>query len=111
MAPNPEKPEVPDVKLVRHARRGDLGSFHELEVRHRDRIYSRAFSMMRNEKEAVDISQEAWANGWQRIKQFQGDSSFVTWMTRIMIDLGLDNLRNQKRQRDEAVGHSSRSDD
>src|SRR5687768_337226 len=99
----PEKPEVPDVKLVRRAQRGDMVSFEELLLRHRDKIYARAFSMMRNEEEAVDLSQEAWVKGWQRLKQFQGDSSFVTWMTRIVINLCLDQLRKQKRQRAESI--------
>ena len=78
-------------------------AFEELVARHRDKIYARAFSMMRNEEEAVDLSQEAWVKGWQRLKQFQGDSSFVTWMTRIVINLCLDQLRKQKRQRAESI--------
>lgn len=98
-----EKPEVGDEKLVRRAQRGDMGAFEELVARHRDKIYARAFSMMRNEDEAVDLSQEAWVKGWQRLKQFQGDSSFVTWMTRIIINLCLDQLRKQKRQRAESI--------
>ena len=103
MATQPEKPDVPDEKLVRRAQRGDMVAFEELVLRHRDKIYARAFSMMRNEEEAVDLSQEAWVKGWQRLKQFQGESSFVTWMTRIVINLCLDQLRKQKRHRAESI--------
>src|SRR6516164_1212552 len=92
-----------DQSLVRAAQRGDMGAFEELVARHRDKIYARAFSMMRNEEEAVDLSQEAWVKGWQRLKQFQGESSFGTWMTRIIINLCLDQLRKQKRQRTESI--------
>jgi len=80
-----------------------MAAFEELIARHRDKIYARAFSMMRSEEEAVDLSQEAWVKGWQRLKQFQGDSSFVTWMTRIVINLCLDQLRKHKRQRAESI--------
>ena len=59
--------------------------------------------MMRNEDEATDLSQEAWVKGWQRLKQFHGDSSFVTWMTRIVINLCLDQLRKHKRHRTESI--------
>jgi RNA polymerase sigma-70 factor, ECF subfamily len=92
-----------DQALVRAAQRGDMGAFEELVARHRDKIYARAYSMMRNEEEAVDLSQEAWVKGWQRLAQFQGDSSFGTWMTRIVINLCLDQLRKQKRQRTESI--------
>src|SRR5271169_6252425 len=92
-----------DDALVKSARRGDMRAFEELVARHRDKIFARAFSMMRNEEDAVDLSQEAWVKGWQRLKQFQGDSSFGTWMTRIVINLCLDQLRKQKRQRTESI--------
>ncbi len=92
-----------DVALVRAAQQGELGAFEELVARHRDKIYARAYSMMRNEEEAIDLSQEAWVKGWQRLVQFQGDSSFTTWMTRITINLCLDQLRRKKRQRTESI--------
>src|SRR5271165_5227181 len=98
-----EQPGLADVDLVRLAQKGGMEAFEELVARHRDKIYARAYSMMRNEDEALDLSQEAWVKGWQRLAQFQGDSSFVTWMTRIVINLCLDQLRKQKRQRAESI--------
>jgi len=92
-----------DEMLVQAARRGELAAFEELVFRHRDPIYARAFSMTRNEQDAVDLSQEAWVKGWQRLEQFQGDASFTTWMTRIVINLCLDHLRKQKRQRADSI--------
>lgn len=94
---------LPDDKLVARSQKGDMRAFEELVARHRDKIYARAYSMMRNEEEAVDLSQEAWVKAWQRLAQFQGDSSFVTWMTRIAINLCLDQLRKNKRQRAESI--------
>ena len=63
-----------DAELVKAAQKGDTEAFEELVARHRDKIYARAFSMMRNEDEAIDLSQEAWVKGWQRLRQFQGNS-------------------------------------
>ena len=103
MATQPDHSSASDVQLVRRSQRGNMEAFEELLARHRDKIYARAFSMMRNEDEAMDLSQEAWVKGWQRLKQFQGDSSFVTWMTRIVINLCLDQLRKQKRHRAESI--------
>lgn len=92
-----------DEALVRAAQKGDMGAFEELIARHRDKVYARAFSMMRNEDSAIDLSQEAWVKAWQRLHQFQGEASFLTWMTRIVINLCLDQLRKQKRLRAESI--------
>ena len=87
-----------DDELVRASQRGRADCYEELVFRHRDKIYARAFSMLRNEEEALDMSQEAWIKGWQRLKQFKRDASFTTWMTRIVINLCLDFLRKRQRQ-------------
>ncbi|HNV00206.1 MAG: sigma-70 family RNA polymerase sigma factor [Verrucomicrobia bacterium] len=100
-----EYPSAADEDLVRAAQGGDMVAFEELVGRHRDKVYARAFSMMRNEDEAIDLSQEAWVKGWQRLQQFQGEASFVTWMTRVVINLCLDALRKQKRLRTESIEH------
>lgn len=103
MATQQDYSSTSDQKLVRAAQRGDMAAFEVLLMRHRDKIYARAFSMMRNEEDAIDLSQEAWVKGWQRLKQFQGESSFVTWMTRIVINLCLDQLRKHKRHRTDSI--------
>ncbi len=92
-----------DRVLVQVAQRGDVAAFEELVARHRDKVYSRAFSMLRHEQEALDVSQEAWIKAWQRLGQFQQESGFTTWVTRIVINLCLDQLRRRKRGQAESV--------
>lgn len=96
-----------DTELVESAKRGDMSAFEELVARHRDRVYCRALSMMRNEEDATDLAQEAWVKGWQRLEQFHGDSAFGTWMTRIVINLCLDQLRQRKRHHLESIEQMS----
>ncbi|MCL5098266.1 MAG: sigma-70 family RNA polymerase sigma factor [Candidatus Omnitrophica bacterium] len=103
MSKESEQSTLSDEALVREAQGGGLNAFEELVARHRDKVYARAFTMLHSEDEAVDLSQEAWVKAWQRLNQFQGDSSFVTWITRIVINLCLDQLRKQKRQRTESI--------
>jgi RNA polymerase sigma-70 factor (ECF subfamily) len=102
MSSQPDQSALSDADLARAAQKGDMGAFEELVARHRDKIYARAYSMVRNEEEALDLSQEAWVRGWQRLAQFQGEASFATWMTRIVINLCVDQLRKQKRQKAES---------
>jgi RNA polymerase sigma-70 factor, ECF subfamily len=103
MSSEPINVMTTDEVLVERAQRGEMDSFEELVNRHRDKTYARAFGLLRNEDEALDLSQEAWVKAWQRLGQFHGDSSFVTWITRIVINLCLDYLRKQKRQKTESI--------
>lgn len=103
MSLNEDRTSIADDRLVALAKQGDTEAFEELVFRHRDKIYARAFLMMRNEDEAMDLSQEAWVKAWQRLGQFQGDSSFSTWITRIVINLCLDELRRQKKIKSESI--------
>ena len=98
-----EYTSAPDEALVKWSQGGDTEAFEQLVYRHRDKIYARALLMMRNEEEALDLSQEAWVKSWQRLHQFQGDSSFATWMTRIVINLCLDQIRRHKKVRAESI--------
>ena len=92
-----------DRELVNLTRSGQMAAFEELVARHRDKIFARALSLTRNEDEAMELSQTAWVKGWQRLHQFQGEAGFATWMTRIVINLSLDHLRRQKRQRTDSL--------
>jgi DNA-directed RNA polymerase specialized sigma24 family protein len=84
---------VPDENLVLAAQKDDTKAFEVLFARHREEIYARVFNMMRNEAKSVDLSQEVWVKGWQKHIRFQGESSFVAGMTRIVV-----RLREHKRR-------------
>lgn len=99
MSGSSDKAGLPDDALVKAAQAGDMEAFEELVARHRDKMYARAFTIVHNEEEALDLSQEAWIKAWQRLGQFEGESSFTTWLTRITINLCLDHLRRQQRYR------------
>ena len=92
-----------DEELVALAQKGDMPPFEELVFRQRDKVYARAYLMMHQEDAALDASQAAWVKGWQRLAQFKGDSSFSTWMTRVVINVCLDDLRKQKRVHLESI--------
>ncbi len=92
-----------DDKLVEWAKLGELNAFEVLVSRHRNRVYARAYSIMRNEDLAVDLSQSAWVKAWQRLHQFHGDAGFLTWLSRIVTNLCMDELRRQKRVKMDSI--------
>lgn len=103
MPSDPHYSSQEDAALVKAAKAGDMPAFEELVFRHRDRIYARCYTMLRQEDAALDLSQEAWMKAWQRLAQFQGESSFATWVTRITINVCLDQLRKNRTRQAESV--------
>ena len=54
--------------------------------------------MIPNHDGALDLSQDVWVKVWTRLYQFQGDSPFTTWLTRIAINVCLDHIRKKRRR-------------
>ena len=87
-----------DAELIRLSQEGDQAAFGELVRRHRDRVYGQVYKMLSSPDEAVDLSQDVWVKAWTRLYQFQGDSPFTTWITRIAINVCLDYHRKRQRR-------------
>ncbi len=51
--------------------------------------------MVRNEDDAWDLSQDGFVRAWKNVKSFRGQSSFYTWLYRIMTNVALDWLRRK----------------
>jgi RNA polymerase sigma-70 factor (ECF subfamily) len=64
--------------------------------------------MVRNEDDAWDLAQDGFVRAWRSLKSFRGQSSFFTWLYRIMTNVSLDWLRKKRieggREFDDAIG-------
>lgn len=80
---------VDDAHLVAAARWGDLEAFEILVQRHRVRAYRIALRMLGDREDAEDAVQEAFLLAWQRLERFRGESAFVTWLYRIVVNVCL----------------------
>ena len=88
-----------DVELVQKARRGDLGSFHQLVDRHAPYLYGLACKMTGNTTDAEDVLQETLAGAFGGLTWFRGESSPRTWMTRILVRQAAAHLERSRRHR------------
>ena len=82
-----------DAELVRRARAHDDTAFRTIMERHNRRLYRLARSILQNASEAEDAVQEAYVNAFTHLGGFRGDSSLVTWLSRITINEALERLR------------------
>jgi RNA polymerase sigma-70 factor, ECF subfamily len=86
-------------KLVAAAQSGDNAAFSALVNQHRGRIYRLTIRITRNPEDAEDTLQEAFTKAYCNLGQFQGNSRFDTWLTRIAINEALMNLRRRRSAR------------
>ncbi|MFE0645231.1 RNA polymerase sigma factor [Streptomyces sp. NPDC058877] len=82
-----------DVLLVARSAEGDEEAFSRLVQRHAPASIRLATRLLGTRTEAEDAVQEAFLSAWRRLPQFQGRSSFATWMYRIVTNRCLNVLR------------------
>src|SRR5271155_550661 len=88
--------EMSDGMLADRAKSGDMDAFVELSKRHASRVFQTAYRVTRNRQDAEDALQDALLNAFTHMKNFEGRSSFSTWLTRIAINSALMILRKKR---------------
>src|SRR5450432_2053071 len=88
--------EIEDVDLVAKCQAGDTRAFNELVTRYRGKVYAMIYNMVRNEQDAWDLAQDGFLKAWKSIGRFRGQSSFYTWLYRIMMNVSIDWLRKKQ---------------
>lgn len=85
--------------LVKKSQSGDVESFELLIGSYDKRAYNIAYRVMGNEEDAKDMAQEALIKVFRSLKDFKGQSSFSTWLYRIVTNVCLDELRRKKNEK------------
>jgi RNA polymerase sigma-70 factor (ECF subfamily) len=88
-----------DKALVQRASRGDGIAFSELVNRHYRRALRVAYGLLKNNQDAEDVVQDAFAKVFSRLDEFEGASAFYTWLYRIVVNLSIDLIRRRRRER------------
>src|SRR5438034_10319366 len=99
-------PGTEDVALVAAAKNGDAQAFEALVERHQSRIRAIASRFTRVSEDAEDIAQQSFQKAFIHLRQFEGNSAFSTWLTRIAINEALMWLRRKRASREE-IGRAS----
>lgn len=108
----PDDPAIPsaedELKLVVRCQAGDTAAYNDLVTRYRQRAFAMIFHMVRNEQDAWDLTQDGFLKAWKSIGRFRGQSSFYTWLYRILMNVTIDWTRRRQiegsSEFDDAVG-------
>lgn len=97
----------PSPELIKRAQLKDAAAFNELVLSQSKYIFSAAMSVLHNPEDAADLTQEVYIRLFRTIGQYNGESRFTTWLYRMVINLGRDELRRRKRQVPEMSPYAS----
>ena len=92
---------VDEEDLIRAAQQGDQDAFEQLVRAYDQNVLRLAMNLLRSADDAQDIYQEAFLRVYRNLHAFRFDSSFCTWLYRIVTNLSMDSLRKRKVRREE----------
>jgi RNA polymerase sigma-70 factor (ECF subfamily) len=91
-----------DAELAERCRAGDLSAYERLYALHGARMKNVARNLLGNPVDAEDAVQETFLKVQRSIAGFRGQSSFVTWTYRILINTCYDARRSRVRKKEVA---------
>ncbi|HVF25544.1 MAG TPA: sigma-70 family RNA polymerase sigma factor [Anaerolineales bacterium] len=83
--------------LIQRAQKGDHAAFAALVDEHQHYVYNLALRVVKDENEALDLTQEAFVRAWTALPNFRGQSQFRTWLYRIVTNLCYNRLPGLRR--------------
>lgn len=86
-------------EIIELLRQGDDRAFKTIVDKWEDMVYNTTLSIVQNELDAEDLTQDVFVQVYQSIESFKGESKFSTWLYRIAITKSLDFLRKKKRKK------------
>ena len=87
-----------DEEVVARVLAGEAALYEILMRRHNQRIYRIVRGILRDDGEAEDVMQDAYVRAYQHLGQFEGRSTFVTWLSRIAMHEAFARARKLGRQ-------------
>lgn len=87
-----------DEEIIHSIKTGNTTVFKELVKRYESRVAATVVGMLGQCAEAEDVGQETFIRFYNGLKSFQGNSSVATYLTRIAINLSLNELKRRKRR-------------
>lgn len=95
---HPAADTTDDATVVRRVLTGDGAAFALLMRRFNGRLYRLARAITGDDAEAEDALQEAYLNAYRSLRQFRGDSSLATWLSRLVVNECLGRMRRSARR-------------
>lgn len=100
-----------DKEILNDIKKGSLNAMDELIKKYQKRVYNIIYGLCMNYDTAWDVSQEAFVKVIKNIKNFRQESSFWTYLYRIVINAFYDWTRKEKTKKRSTTNFSDMTDD
>ena len=87
-----------DRALVERYLAGDMRAFDELMTTYERQIYRLCYRFVRNQEDALDLTQEVFIKAFEHLPSFRGDSRFKTWIYRVTVNHCLNYVKKNSRE-------------
>ena len=88
-----------EAELIKGLQQGQQQSFAAVVQLYQDMVYNTVISIVQNEMDAEDITQEVFVQVYQSVASFKSDAKFSTWLYRIAITKALDHEKKKRRKK------------
>jgi len=92
---------------IEQARAGDTAAYRRLVERYSEIAYGLALRMLGSPSDAEEVAQDGFLRAWRALPRFRGDSSFSTWLHRIVVRRALDRAATLQARRARETGLDS----
>ena len=86
-----------DIAYIRQVLAGNSNAFSYIVDRHKDKAYNLAFRICGNHEDAEEIAQDSFLKAYRSLKGFKMESSFATWLYRIVFNTAISLVRTRKK--------------
>lgn len=104
------KDTADDLRLVKRVLNGEVECFSTLVAKYENKVYRTCFKFVRNQEDALDLSQEIFIRIYNNLASFREYSSFSTWIYKISVNVCLNFLRARNRLVAEGIACNMPSD-
>ena len=85
-----------DKHIIKQVQKGDVALYAVLVDKYKHMVFTLAMQIVKNEADAEEVAQDAFYKAYKSLGNFEGRSSFSTWVYRIAYHEAISKLRKRR---------------
>ena len=86
-----------DIFYINQVLEGNINAYSYIIDKHKDNVFNLAYRICGNREDAEEIAQDGFLKAFKSLKNFKMQSSFATWLYRIVYNTAISLVRTKKK--------------